>query len=489
MTITAQTHWRSTGKCSFETWQAELKRKGSPIVPEAREAWEAAGDLSALCLSQMMLESEAGTTGAGSKVRNSMNLSCGWSNGGHVWCSYPTWTAGIFAWRQWLLDPSKPFAKTDTIAALINVYAPPVENDTRHYVDFVVERLNSYGAGGGTPVPPSYNFGPHPWPKGFDRRILKKGGSGSGWDDLGSRTAGMAITACHHTAGHDDRDAVFDLFTLGGARGNDAATDAVFDRSGKGYLLLDPWSAKPMDGSGMTPWASGPATSLKGIGVAIVQKLGANGINKSGFSGEHCNVDGQGFTDAQIDLSCKVYAVVISRMKIKYDRWPYNDAIGGIRVDATHDRFAPTSCAGKDWPWGGSYHNAWVEGVRYEAKKLQVGGISPPTPPEPPPPKPAWPFAFTKEDVARFWGKLRRFGQDGGVTEYPFDEKGAIAAMWLARCAKEGIFPAALEWWQSPPGTQWITFGVPGDVRWVLYLPDITKRADFRWVDRRDLPA
>jgi hypothetical protein len=489
MTITAQTPWKSIGRVPYDRWLSELVRKKSPIVPEAREAYEAAGDHSALALSQMMLETEAGTTGAGSVVKNSMNIAGPWVNG-HTWVKYPTWTAGILDWRHRLLAADGPYAKKTTIYQLISTYAPKDDgNDVDHYVAFVCEYANRYIGGTPVPVDGGYNFGPHPWPNGFDRRILEKGPSGSGWDDLGTRTAGMALTACHHTAGHDDRDAIYNLFTLSGARGNDAATDAVIDRSGKGYLLLDPWSPKPMEGSGMTPWASGPATSLKGIGVQIVQKLGANGVNKCGFSTEHCNVDGQGFTDAQTDLSCKVYAVAISRMKIKYDRWPYNDAIGGIRVDATHDRFAPTSCAGKDWPWGGSYHNAWVEGVRLEAKKLQVGGTSPPTPPEPPPPAPAWPFAFTKEDVARFWGKLRRFGQDGSVTEYPFDEKGSIAAMWLARCAKEGIFPGALEWWQGPPDTHWITFGVPGDVKWVLYLPDITKRADFRWVDRRDLPA
>ncbi len=103
----------------------------------------------------------------------------------------------------------------------------------------------------------SHTFGMPAWPKGFDRRILKKPPSGNGWDALGSRSAGMAGAAVHCTDGYDNRDAIWQLFSIGGARAYDAATDAVIDRAGLGYLLLDPWSVDPLEGSGMTPWASG----------------------------------------------------------------------------------------------------------------------------------------------------------------------------------------------------------------------------------------
>jgi len=502
-TITPQTPWRTIPAVPLSTYQAEAERLASPIT-DLPGCHAAAGPYTALALVQAEKESTFGRDATAQEAHNPLGLmvragskaTYTLTSQGRKLQWFSNWPAAFAEYAARLSD--HPYSDTDTVAALVRMYVwgpqaepPPGESPASlaAYTLQVVNWINRL-LGGITPVPgPAYNFGPHPWPNGFDRRILKKNDSGNGWDALGDRSKGMAITVCHHTAGHDDRDAIYNLFSAGGARANDAATDAVIDRSGKGYLLLDPWSTDPMEGSGMTPWASGPTTSLKGIGVQIVQKLGAGGVNKCGFSTEHCNVDGQGFTDAQTDLSAKVYAVVISKEKIKYDRWPYNDALGGIRVDATHDRFAPTSCAGADWPWGGGYHNAWVEAVRLEAKKLQVGGISPPTPPEPPAPVTTWPYSFRKEYAAKAWGKLRRFMPDGGVTAYAFDPAGAVAALWLARAEKEGTLQPALEWWESPPGAHWITFGVPGDVAWVLFLPDITKRADFRWVDKRDIPA
>lgn len=340
----------------------------------------------------------------------------------------------------------------------------------------------------------AYTFGLPAWPRGFDRRILDLAGNGAGWDALGSRTAGMGLLVGHHTAGYDNRDSVYRLFSRGGGRWGQACTDAVIDRAGLGYLMLDPWSPDPDEGSGVTPWASGPATSLNGIGVPIVQQLGANAVNKRGFSGEHCNVSGQGFTDAQMALSCAVYGNVITRMRIPWDRFPVNPNLNNLRVDAVHDRFAPTSCPGADWPWGGGVHTAWVQGIVAAAKALQTGsapGVPVPVPEPEPLPDPATFTAYGLEraQIDRYFGTLTRFNLDGTTSKLPFDPQGPLSLLWLERFGDAGIFPAANEMQafdsKVAPGREW--FARFGD--YVAWLPLDNNRATWRWLDQTEVPA
>lgn len=256
--------------------------------------------------------------------------------------------------------------------------------------------------------------------------------------------------------------------------------------------MLDPWSLNPDDGSGITPWASGPASSLKGIGVQIVQQLGANAVNKRGLSCEHCNVDGQGFTDAQVDLSAKAYAVGITRMKIPWDAFPTNPALG-LRVDAVHNRFAPTECPGADWPWGGAFHTAWVQAVQHEAKVLQTGSApSSPSPvPEPSPsPDPAFYTAYglPRAMMDRLFGTMTRYDPaTNKATDLPFNPEGVLSQLWLQRFGPKGLFPEAEEMVafdsKLAPGLEWFATWEGGYTAW---LPIDNNRASWKWLDETE---
>jgi hypothetical protein len=441
--ITAQTSWRTTGRCPFETWLSELKRKGSPILPEAREAWEAAGDISALCLSQMMLESEAGTTGAGSKVKNPMNLSCGWSNGGHVWCSYPTWTAGIFAWRQWLLDPSKPFAKTDTIAALINVYAPPVENDTRHYVDFVVERLNSYGAGKGTPVPPSPvtpEFGKVPRPA-IKLDLVEKP-EGAGWSNYGPRDNLVAIVF-HTVLGRASTTG--DYFRR---------FDPAYNDGGHGYNALTDWGVcnqidgPALDGtilewndpnSNRSPWASGGEGAPNGDGpalLALCKKLGRN-LNQITEAIEVSRLhNGDPVSNKCMDSIIKLTAWRVDAKAAKngtsYKTWPRNGY--GTMMTITHAEMGKAGCN------AGDIIDEVQRGVLevltfYQGKGLPVPPVVPVTTKLD---AVTLPDGITVDDVRKWLGPLA--DPNGSVTVL-LAEEGARTGVWSPIVEAEPVGP------------------------------------------------
>lgn len=337
----------------------------------------------------------------------------------------------------------------------------------------------------------SYTFGLPPWPKGFDRRILEKPPSGNGWDALGSRTAGMAGAVVHCTDGYDDRDSIYSLFSLGGSRAYDAATDAVIDRRGLGYLLLDPWSADPMEGSGMTPWASG-GNQATGPGVAFLQTLGAYANNKFCFSTEHCNraTDRQQFTDAQMALSAKVHAVVITREGIRWDSWPYNQR-NGLYVALKHRDFTTQkSCPGPVWDQ--PFHNRWVQAVAAEAKLLQTGS-SPSVPVPVPDPEPApdpqtfTAFGMSLEQISHYFGTLTRYNLDGSTSELGFNPDGVLSQLWLERFGAKGLFPEAEEMRAFDSGLaegkEWFATWEGGYVAW---LPVDNNKAFWRWLDKEE---
>lgn len=346
---------------------------------------------------------------------------------------------------------------------------------------WAADRETNAGEGG-------YTFGMPAWPKGFDRRILVKPPSGNGWDALGSRTAGMAGTIAHCTDGYDNRDSIYNLFSIGGARAYDAATDAVIDRSGLGYLLLDPWSVDPMQGSGMTPWASG-GNLATGPGVAFLQQLGAYANNKFCFSTEHCNraTDWQLFTDPQMALSAKVYAVVITREGIQWDSWPVNQK-NGLYVALKHRDFTTQkSCPGPVWDQ--AFHTRWVQSVAAEAKLLQTGSapsvlISVPEPDPAPDPRTFTAFGMSLEQISHYFGTLTRHNMDGTTSELPFDPNGVLSLLWTERCGKEGIFPAAeeLRAWDSKlaEGKEWFATWENG---WTAFLPVENNRAPWVWLN------
>lgn len=499
--IGRETAFRATGDVAFATWEREFARVDSPIEGDVlRAMYDAAAGVSGMVLERLRVE-----TTYGANVSTARNNVLGLRDRTGKTLSFEAFPSPVDCvkevirrWTDPTYKPSHPgvyMPRDLSIAGMLERYSPPDENDTEALIAATVDHLNAWRAESeGKPAPkpaprPEYVFGMPAWPKGLERRILDLAPAGKGWDPLGDRSQSMCLIVGHHTAGHDDRDGVYNLFSRGGGRWGQAATDMTIDRRGLGYLMLDPWSADPDEGSGITPWASGPAESLKGIGVPIVQQLGANAINKRGLSAEHSNVDGEGFTDPQMDLSAKCYAVGITRMRIPWDTFPVNPNVGGLRIDAVHDRFAPTSCPGIDWPWGGGVHTAWVQAIAHEAKILQTG-TAPPLPiPVPPPAPPSDPRRFTAfglplEQIEHYFGALTRYNLDGTTDQLGFNPEGVLSNFWLERFGKEGRFPEAEELRafdsKLAEGREWFASWEGGYTAW---LPIDNNRATWRWLD------
>lgn len=337
------------------------------------------------------------------------------------------------------------------------------------------------------PLPePTFPFAD--WPKQFVRHIVTKpvGSSGQGWNQVqpkrGDRLTHFVV---HHTAGGPGftKDSCWSLFSIGGQRVLQALTEGCIDRDGSGYLFNDPWSADPLEGSGRSPWASGPATALSDVGAQYVRKYGADAVNDRGFSIEHCNAAGERWSDAMMDTGAKVYATVLTRRKVSYKTFPVNDA--GLWVAYHHDDFAPTECPNIP-------SDQWEEykaGIQAEMKKLQVPGSITPPGPNPPPPPPVEPTTYThlglsEAQVSAYFGLMKQIDENGKVTPLQFNPKGPLSLLWLARCDRESIFPAAdtLQVFDSKlaPGKEYFAHWVNG---WTAWLPIDNARATWEWLD------
>lgn len=485
--VSGDTPFRALGDVAEAIWNAECDRQGSPWDSATRHAlWTAAQGGSAIILNLGVAETNLGKHATyrnnwlDLRERTSLAFMQFPSPGDCLAELLDRWSDR--AYKGGIYQP-----QTQSLADFYGHYSPPNENPTEQLIANAVSRINDWrGAAQPQPNPdPGNVIGTMvPWPNDFHRAIVKKPPSGNGWDALGDRRHGMLGTVDHITDGDNTPEEIVTLFGPGGGRYDDALTEAVIGRNGVGYLMNDPWSADPMEGSGRAPWASGPADGLEGPGIPFVQQFGANAVNQRMFATEHCGKAGWLLTDPQADLSCRVNAVVITREGIPWADWPYNKGQGrGLLVALEHRDISTKTCPA----WPASQRQALIDGTRLEAKKLQGSGASPPGPVEPPTPPSPFPFDFTQAQIAAFWrayGGLKRYGADGGTTVYGFDPAGPIGAIWLARARTAGTFPAALEWFQDSSGWNFVTFGSPGNVDWVLALPDLDSRADWRWVDR-----
>jgi hypothetical protein len=342
---------------------------------------------------------------------------------------------------------------------------------------WLVDPRQALAAAAGAPVVEK-QFPFAPWPKGFDRRIVTKVGPGHGYVAVtpkrGDRLTHIVV---HHTAGGPGftKDECWKLFSLGGQREAEALTEAVLDRDGTGYLLNDPWSDNANEGSGRSPYASGPANKLSGAGQAFVAKYGIAAVNDSGFAIEHCHAAGERWADPMLDLGAKVYAVVLTRRRVPWDTFPRNPA--GLWIGLHHDDFANTSCP----QMPADVWAAYIDAIRGEMKKLQEpGSISPPGPAPEPEPNPG--PIVVEVGVANAFGTITRRMPDGSTKQYPFDPTGPISLAWLARAKQEMTFPRAAEWWEQD-GWQFVSFGDnPARPLWLLGGP-ITGRATLTWLD------
>jgi hypothetical protein len=144
-------NWRHLGDVPRSAFRSEFARLGSPMLDEADAIHEAARPHSALCLAMMWVEQKFATLSSiPTAFHNPLSLARpdgSPADGDDRWERYDSWADGVRAWRERITSttykPSNPgvYARTTTLEDLIEVYAPPSENDSGRYVRQVRERL------------------------------------------------------------------------------------------------------------------------------------------------------------------------------------------------------------------------------------------------------------------------------------------------------------------------------------------------------------
>lgn len=151
MTITASSPWRTTGAVPWNAFANELMIAQSPMIDEARDIWEAAGDLSRLMLAMSWIEQRHGTWIASpipTRYHNPLSLKAvaDFKTGDRPWMTFSNYAQGVRAWRDRITSETYGdgiYARTVSIADLIRVYAPPNDNNnTDRYIADVVAIIN-----------------------------------------------------------------------------------------------------------------------------------------------------------------------------------------------------------------------------------------------------------------------------------------------------------------------------------------------------------
>ncbi len=165
-------------------WDAIVASYNPAIIDTGKDAvafGDATGIDNAYVLAMWIKESTVGLYGSAAETNNTGNIICA----GYPTCegrfrSYPTWTDGLRDHFELLrcyrdsgcngLWTGKTHA---TIAEAIDTWAPPVENDTNAYRDFVITTVQEWRSANKTIAPEESQFVPKGHPLGFDAPITQ----------------------------------------------------------------------------------------------------------------------------------------------------------------------------------------------------------------------------------------------------------------------------------------------------------------------------
>lgn len=501
MTITPATPMRQVGDAPASAWASELA--GSPMAASADAIRAAASPHGALCLVQAKRESSYGRAANAQATNNAWGLMVAGSNPSRLQ-AFATWADGAKEFARRLSDPAPPYDPQDiSLKEYVRVYVggpgcrPDVgwvcangesHTTTDAYAAAVVADLNRLLAAGPTgpttPTGPSGPTGPtaDPWrPYPYPAMvplIVRKPQDGAGFDRCPFRRPLIRGFCTHITDGGGQIEGIKALFE--GPRAYDALADLVIGRDGRIGLLND-WR-DPANGGTRAGWANGGTDGLEGEGIAYFRKF--PDINVNLVSCEHIAAAGQAWTDAQIASSIEVRTALAQELRIPAATYPVKPE-WGVSSEQQHRNFATKPDPGEP------YISTLDPIVRREVKaKLAAwqGDVTTPPPPPPADPTRYTRFGFTLEQISGYFGTMRRFNRDGTTDDLPFDPKGPLSLLWMARCNQEGKFPEAeeLHIYDSTiaPGEEQFATWEGG---WVCYLPLNNQMAGWRWLD--DGPA
>ena len=499
MAIKASTPWRTIGDIDMQLWQRVIDNAGGPVGLVRPEAWAAARPHSALCLAMLRMESSYGSNFRANPATNHNPLNLKRPEGGG-YMRYDTWKEGVSGWQVRITSPTHKdgiYARTVSIADLINVYAPPSENDTGGYVGTVVKLLNDWLPGWKpteTAVEPegddmAVTFGRVPRPEIVEAIVLKPVhyGSAYGYDYCPAPRTNVGVVH-HETMGRGSGWWYQGFFSCTNPAGSkalqaygrstgercaNALVDFFIDKQGVIFMLNDPFGQR-------AGWANGGGVGqpggLEGDGPAFYARFGANGINTKLVSIEYEKLTGENFTEAQVQAGGALAAWIHDRDGQSWERHPYTSKYGLV-TSFLHYEFGTTDC-GKGELDDISRVQAVTKGIM---KRYQTGESGGPVVPDVPQlPDPEIPGGLTLEEAKRRFGTVRKVTLDGKVTTGGFDPKGIISLAWAHRAAEEQVWPKIETWYvleDSGKPFDLVTFS--NDWR----MARVAERAGMQWVD------
>lgn len=459
MTITGNTAWRSLGDTTPASLAAEFARgpgpsAPSPLIAVTPAVLRAAGGHSRLMAAMSWHEQKHATWPSVARTadnHNFLSLSASWDAraNAHTWQSFTSWAECVNAWRRNLLSTTGPYAKTVTIRDLVNVYAPPKENDVERYIAeivAVVERMTiaegstTVGSIDGVTVPVDIVFGnvdagPIEW-----RDIPSD--INTAFSILGQRRAMFVVL--HRMLG---TLVGTDGYFRGEARTRARTDYGVDNTTGRFMRWTDPLGA-------ISPWASGPYQSPSGDAPALVAKLGQAAINRDGISVEIAGLSASPVTAAAWDRIAHVIAFWADWNQIAWNLWPINPRTG-LTFMYHHNEFngakGPGTLEDCPGPIVRAFTTQLIADVGSILKAAQTRGATASTRPTAPslpvtapavtpvPTALALPDGATLDMVSGFFGRVALEGN--ASTVFAFDPAGVLSRLWLERGRRTGVYP------------------------------------------------
>lgn len=209
----------------------------------------------------------------------------------------------------------------------------------------------------------------------------------------------------------------------------------------------------------IAPWANGPATDLEGDGVAFVQALGINAVNRDiraielSDGGNYLDPWGPEAQAKQWATYIALMAYLFDQAEVPWDSYPVNPAVEVV-TDLEHWEIGPKEC-----PFGPVRQlvNQRQAAIRAVLKMHQTGvGTTPEPIPAPKPVIIPYSASLDQTFLKRRWGSLKRVYVNGEpardpetkrVKYYRWNPKWVPCSAWVAR-AKEagGEYPKPGDW-------------------------------------------
>ena len=415
--------WRSIGPVPYERWLSILRNVGSPIVTEGEAAWRAAGEHSALCLAQCLIESRAGTDGRLISAKNPLGLRPRPGDLGAVvpgpFRVFTTWTEAIAYWYSKITDPGYAYAATTTLEEYVHVYAPSSDgNDERAYVQAIRTYLQLWGIQPMTTV--TFGNVPHP---AFQVRDIP---DSRAWDDLGPRVI-RGVTWHRMQGTLWGTDSYFRGEALSRALTDYGIGVAHVDGPAADGLILrwnDPRGRR-------APWASGPyqRNGAYGDGAKFVAAHGVNAINRDRVSIEIAGYFPFGpvtqntpLTEASRAALAALTAYWADQAKIPWTSFPMVPGQNYSFV-AWHDEFCGTAYKPCPGPVVKEETDALIERVRTILKTYQEKTMS----------EPKAETGIPVDVLKWLFGRVRVNGRI-----YTYSPTGQVSALWKATCERQG---------------------------------------------------